>query len=103
MKFTKDQVREIYQALCAMSPDFMRVFAEVSVEESAAVLGELRADGADAMGEPISIPKVSDIRDHAQDFMTDMLKDFDDVHRKYVTELDFSARPVLDLHIKYGD
>lgn len=26
MKFTKDQVREIYQALCAMSPDFMRVF-----------------------------------------------------------------------------
>lgn len=102
MKFTKEQVREFYQALCAMSPDFMRVFAEVSIEESAEVLAELSADAAHSMGRPITPPDAGSIRGHAQDFMTDMLKDFDVQHTKYVTETVFEVRPILDVKISYG-
>jgi hypothetical protein len=102
MKFTKEQVGEFYQALCAMSPEFMRVFAEVSIENSAEVLGELSADGAVAAGKPITPPDAGSIRDHAQDFLTDMLKDFDVLHRKYTSEASFTVRPLLDLKISYG-
>lgn len=102
MAFTKEQVGEFYQALCAMSPEFMRMFAEVSIENSAEVLAELSADGAAAAGEPISIPDAGAIRGHAQDFITDMLKDFDVAHRKYVTETTFDVRPILDMKVSYG-
>jgi hypothetical protein len=101
MKLTKDQIREMYQAIISQDKTFIRLFAEVAVEEALETKADMWAEARIDMPD-LPPPTIFDGKVMASAFVTDMLKDFGDDFRAEVAEMECDVRHELRIHVTYG-
>ena len=71
MTFTKEMMREIYQAVVNQDAEFVSLFAQAAIESAADAACDMWADGGCD-----GIPDESYVRNFAYDYTSDMLNDF---------------------------
>lgn len=97
-QLSQAQVRAAYDLIVSQDKTFLELFAKAAIENSAEVQADLFADYTD-----IPAPGADHIRNSAEAFTADMLKDFGDDLSKTIKEIKFKTNHRLTIRTNFED